>query len=77
MSGTGQGFIRLDQVATAKTLIHNERTKLSAAAVDRASTSFLTAGIAAPVAAKLLYQNLSVSGWYYAEVVAVFAAFVD
>ncbi len=33
------------------TLIHNEQTKLTASAFDRASTACLTVGVIAPVAA--------------------------
>jgi hypothetical protein len=46
-------------------LIENERTKLLANAFDRASTTCLTVGIAAP-AAGYLYGLNQFSGWYWA-----------
>jgi hypothetical protein len=65
----------LEWPANAKlaVLIHNERTKMLANALDRASTSFLTVGIATPVAGRL-YGLASLSGWYYLTAMCLFAA---
>jgi hypothetical protein len=43
-------------------LVHNERTKLLANALDRASTASLTVGVLAPIAAAL-YTSASASAW--------------
>jgi hypothetical protein len=53
-------------------LIHNERTKLLAAAVDRASTAFLTVGIATPVAGRLYNVTRDLPMSYYVAAMAVF-----
>ncbi|PWE56751.1 hypothetical protein DEM27_10335 [Metarhizobium album] len=42
-------------------LIHNERTKLLANALDRASTACLTVGVFAPIAAALYSATSSIS----------------
>jgi hypothetical protein len=58
---------------TRQTLIHNERTKLLASAIDRASTAFLTVGIATPVAGRLFYATDDLPDWYYIAAMVVFA----
>jgi uncharacterized membrane protein len=58
---------------TRQTLIHNERTKLLASAIDRVSTGFLTVGIATPLAARLFYATHNLPDWYYIAAMVVFA----
>ena len=53
--------------------IDDERTKLSANALDRASTACLTVGIVAPIAA-YLYGVSTVSGWTLLAVCYVWLA---
>jgi len=45
--------------AARNILIHNEKTKLLAAALDRASTAFLAAGVATPVAGRLFHTTIA------------------
>ena len=44
-------------------LVHNERTKLLANALDRASTACLTVGVLAPVAAALYSMGNMSPSW--------------
>jgi hypothetical protein len=53
-------------------LIHNERTKLLASAVDRVSTAFVAAGVAAPIAAGLFNATSRLSLGYYIAAAYVF-----
>jgi len=65
-------------------LIHNERTKLLANALDRASTSCITIGVLAPVAAALYAPRgaivpvqvllVGATAWVFAAVVLHLAA---
>jgi hypothetical protein len=59
-------------------LIHNERTKLLANALDRASTACLTVGVFAPIAAALYSVNnyVSVGIFLIGAVVWIFSALV-
>lgn len=59
-------------------LIHNERTKLLANALDRASTACLTVGVFAPIAAALYSINsaVSVTLFLIGAVVWIFSAVV-
>ena len=57
------------------TFIHNERTKLFANALDRASTACLTVGVLAPVAAALYASTGSIISVWTFVVGAVFWIF--
>ncbi|OJW21073.1 MAG: hypothetical protein BGO51_26255 [Rhodospirillales bacterium 69-11] len=55
-------------------LIHNERIKMTAGWIDRASSTLFATGIATPVAGRLLGLGPSLSPGVYVAILAVFGA---
>ncbi len=66
---------RTSSAAEARaTLIHNERTKLLASALDRISTTFVTTGIATPIVGRLLgLTQISLPSLFYTDMFVIFA----